>query len=175
MISNYIKISLRTQGVHGSPGPGLSETGANLHVSVKKFQLHFTSVAEICMTCFSLLSQHNYGALLHDSRVKTCQYCFFLISRARTASQAFCHWQKLVGNYRQPACFRTTTLHSTQEPQKSIFHSYQQWQKAPKYCWVTADVAHVSISGKATNVCRKDCLKKFQFPLLANSSACFQI
>lgn len=67
--------------------------------------------------------------------------------------------------------------HSTQEPQKNIFHSCQQWQKAPKYCWVTAatDVAHVSISGKATNVCRKHCLKKCQFPSLANSSACFQI
>lgn len=64
MISNYIKPSLRTQGVHGSPRPGLSETGANLHVSVKKFQLYFTSVAEICMTCFSLPSQHSYGALL---------------------------------------------------------------------------------------------------------------
>lgn len=182
MISNYIKPSLRTQGVHGSPRPGLSETGANLHVSVKKFQLYFTSVAEICMTCFSLPSQHSYGALLitiQQSRpVNTAsswlpeqfwnENCFPNLLPLAEAS----------GNYRHPACLGTiTSHHSTQEPQKNIFHSCQQWQKAPKYCWVTAatDVAHVSISGKATNVCRKHCLKKCQFPSLANSSACFQI
>lgn len=181
MISNYIKSSLRTQGVHGSPRRGLSETGANLQTSVKKFQLCFTSVAEICMTRFSLLSKHSYGAFLimiQESRpVKLLLSDFQSDSETRTAPQALCHRQRLVGDYRQPACFRTITSHSTQEPPKNIFHSCQQWQKAPKYCWVTTatDVAHVSIPGKATNVCRKHCLKMCQFPSLTNSSACFQI
>lgn len=130
---------------------------------------------------FPSLTTQLWSSSHHNSTVKTCQYCFFLTSRANLKWELLPKTLPLAeasGNYRHPACLGTiTSHHSTQEPQKNIFHSCQQWQKAPKYCWVTAatDVAHVSISGKATNVCRKHCLKKCQFPLLANSSACFQI
>lgn len=82
---------------------------------------------------------HNTVMELFSSWFKSQDLSLLLLpdfqSNSETASQALCHWQRPVGNYRQPACFRTITLHTTQEPQKNIFHSCQQWQKAPKYCW----------------------------------------
>lgn len=88
-------------------------------------------------------------------------------SRRRTTSQTICHWQTQVEVTGALWCFGTTPPHSIQEPHTSNSHSCQQWQKAPKYCSVTAatDVAqYQTISGKATNVCRSTVWRSASFP-----------
>lgn len=127
---------------------------------------------------FLSLTTQLWSSSHHDSRVKTCHYCFFLISRAilKLLPKPFATGRGQLGI--------TDSLHvsglSHCTPPKSLKRIFSTLVSNDKRHQSTAGdcchcLAHVSISGKATNVCRKHCLKKCQFPSLANSSACFQI